>query len=175
MKLQKTEAGHQAFKQRSPDISARQRSAFILFDGQRLLDEVLVSTAGLGVTRADILDLVDKGFLQAPAEAAGMAAVSPPATAPGMAPGSTPQPSGVDAPAQASVAAPASSTPAERYQAAYPIAIRITAKLGLRGFKLNLSVEGASGYDDLVALVPAIAKACNPEDVRELRRALHIE
>lgn len=171
MKLQKTEAGHQAFKQRSPDISARQRSAFILFDGQRLLDEVLVSTAGLGVTRADILDLVDKGFLQAPAEAAGMAAFSPPAAAAGTAL----QPSGPDAPAEAPVAAPASSTPAERYQAAYPIAIRITSKLGLRGFKLNLSVEGASGYDDLVALVPAIAKACNPEDVRELRRALHIE
>lgn len=161
MRLQKTEAGHQAFKQRSPDISARQRSAFILFDGQRLLDEVLASTAGLGVTREDVLDLVAKGFLLAPPTGIPPASVAEPAPATG----AVAEPTTVAAPA---------ATPAELYQAAYPIAIRITSKLGLRGFKLNLSVEGAGGYDDLVALVPAIAKACSPEDVNELRRALHI-
>lgn len=163
MRLQKTEAGQQAFKQRSPEISARQRSAFILFDGQRLLDEVLASTAGLGVSRADVLDLLDKGFLLAPDGAAATAqAGGPPPLAHDSAPAAT-EPTRTTA------------TPSELYQAAYPIAIRITSKLGLRGFKLNLAVEGASGYDDLVALVPAIAKATSAEDARELRRALQIE
>ena len=46
MKYSKTEAGQQAFKQRSPTISARQRSMFILFDGQRTAAEVLALISG---------------------------------------------------------------------------------------------------------------------------------
>ena len=50
MKYTKTELGQQAFKQRSTSITARQRSLFILFDGQKTADQVLAATAGLGAT-----------------------------------------------------------------------------------------------------------------------------
>ena len=49
MKYSKTEAGQQAFKQRSPLFSARQRSTFILFDGNKTLAQVLAAAAGMGV------------------------------------------------------------------------------------------------------------------------------
>ena len=162
MRYQKTEAGQLAFKQRSNALSARQRSAFLLFDGQRPLQEVLTATAGLGIQEADILDLVEKGFLQVPVAHAGTSAA--PAT-PSL---TTAQPAvgKTDAPA---------ATHAELYQKAWPIATRLTASLGLRGFRLNLQVEAARGYDDLVALTPAIEKAIGTDAARELKRALQIE
>ena len=59
----KTDVGQQAFKERSPLFSSRQRSAFILFDGVKTVDEVLSAVAALGVTPADIYHLVEHGFL----------------------------------------------------------------------------------------------------------------
>ena len=63
MKYIKTDVGQQAFKDRSPLFSSRQRSAFILFDGVKTLDEVMASVSALGVTPADIDHLVEQGFL----------------------------------------------------------------------------------------------------------------
>lgn len=40
MILVKTEAGQQVLKDRSVPLSPRQRTAFILFDGKRSVDEV---------------------------------------------------------------------------------------------------------------------------------------
>jgi hypothetical protein len=48
----------------------------------------------------------------------------------------------------------------------------LTASLGLRGFRLNLSVESASGYDDLLALFPKIQAAVGTEKAARLERAL---
>ena len=39
------------------------------------------------------------------------------------------------------------------------MATQLTAGMGLRGFRLNLAIEGASGYDDLLALLPKIQAA----------------
>lgn len=133
-------------------MSARQRAAFLLFDGQRPLEEVLSSTVGLGLTQADILDLVEKEFLQAPVAQAGTSA----------------------APATETTNTPSGESDVDRYKKAYPIAIRITAALGLRGFRLNLAVEGAGGYHDLVALLPAIAKSAPAAAVKELSQALGV-
>ncbi|MFM2254062.1 MAG: hypothetical protein RJB68_2399 [Pseudomonadota bacterium] len=63
-------------------------------------------------------------------------------------------------------------TPQERYSDAKPIATQITASLGLRGFMLNLSVESAAGFDDLLALLPKIQNAAGVKACRELERAL---
>lgn len=60
----------------------------------------------------------------------------------------------------------------ERYQAAYLIATEITGSLGLRGFRLNLSVESASGFDGLVALAPKIREAVGDARYERLRQAL---
>lgn len=161
MIYQKTEAGQTAFKTRSVELSSRQRSAFLLFDGKRTLAEVLKATSGLGITAPDIDDLVAKGLLapSAGSTAAAMADTVPAAMD--------------DASAPPAVEAPAGAlTPMQLYQQAYPVATRITAQLGLRGFRLNLAVEAASGYDDLVALLPKIAIAAGDKAAAELKRAL---
>ncbi len=143
MKYSKTEVGQLAFKERSPQLSAKQRSAFILFDGVKTLEQVLAATAGLGVTPADVDHMVQQGFIAAAQAAA---------------------PEGA--------AGGGERTPQQRYSDAYPLATKLTATLGLRGFKLNLAVEAASGYDDLLALLPKIQDAVGAQAAAELERAL---
>lgn len=145
MKYSKTEVGQQAFKERSPSLSARQRSAFILFDGAKTLDEVLAAT---GCTAADAEYLLAQGYIVAAQGGAAGAA---------------------DA---AGGAAPSGRNAQQRYAEAYPIATRLTASLGLRGFKLNLAVEAAGGYDDLLALLPRIQEAVGHEASAPLEQAL---
>jgi len=158
MILVKTEAGQLALKDRSVRLTPRQRSAFILFDGKRTADDVM--GAGLGVLRGDIDEMMVLGLLE-PLD------------------GAQPAP---DPAAPAAVAAPAAGvapqravdgrTSQERYQAAYLIATRLTSGLGLRGFRLNLQVEGTSSYEELAALAPKIRDAVGAEKAAELERAL---
>ncbi len=156
MLLVKTEAGQIAFKERSPLFSARQRSAFILFDGIKTVDRVLVATAGLGVSQADIDYLVSKELL-APAVVASASVKT----------GQTPE--RVTAPVD--VSATAIST-RDRYLLAKPLATKLAAGLGLRGFMLNLAVESASGVDELVALLPKLQDALGVQACREFENAL---
>jgi hypothetical protein len=142
MNYTKTEAGQLAFKQRSPLLSARQRSAFILFDGVKTREQVLAATAGLGVTQVDVDHMLQHGLLAAPQAA------------------TVPEP------------VVSSRTPQQRYADAYPIATRLTASLGLRGFKLNLAVEAAKGLDDLLALLPKIEEALGAQACQPLAQAL---
>jgi hypothetical protein len=158
MKYSKTEAGQQAFKARSALISARQRSLFILFDGVKSNEQVLAATAGLGITQDDIDHLVQQGFVVAAPGAAAPVASSPGEAGPGAA----------DAPTS-----PVSArSPQERYRDAMPIATKLTASLGLRGFRLNLAVEGASGFDDLLVLLPKIQAAVGAKSCVALEQAL---
>lgn len=143
----KTETGQQAFKDRSVALTPRQRSAFILFDGKRSTSDVLAATAGLGVTPEDIEHMVQLGLLVG-----------------------TP---GTSAPAAAAAPATTAATPQERYQRAYLIATQLTASLGLRGFRLNLAVEGATNYEELLAIAPKIREAVGPEKYRPLDQALN--
>lgn len=147
MILVKTEAGHQALKDRSIPLSPRQRSAFILFDGKRSVDDVLA--AGMGIVREDIDQMVGLGVL---------------------------------APVAGSAAAPVEAAPArgssgrsrqQRYKDAYPIATQLTGSLGLKGFRLNLQVEGTTSYEDLLALAPKIRAAVGPEKAAALDKALN--
>jgi len=156
MRYTKTETGQQAFKERSPIFSARQRAAFILFDGNKTLDQVLASTHGMGVTAADIEHMVVEGFLVAVAGQSSPPVVTQVVTA--GAPEAGPPPS--------------DRTPQQRYADAKPIATKLTAALGLRGFRLNLAVESAAGFDDLLALLPKIQEAVGPKLARELELAL---
>lgn len=151
---QKSQAGQEAFQKRSPDISAKQRPAFLLFDGKRKVGDVLAS--GLGITQADIDDLIAKGFLVSP-DAAGA----------------------VDAaPVAAALAAGGSLSIQDKqdlYKAAYPVAVRLSSQLGLRGFKLNLAVEAASGFDDLLKLLPELEKALGTDKTKVLKTLLKID
>jgi len=140
----KTAAGQQVLKDRSLPLTPRQRAALILVDGQRSLADVLRETAGAGVIPEDIERLLELNLIFVPPAAT----VLPPA------------------------APPDAATPQERYAAAYPIAAQLTAALGLRGFKLNLAVEAATCYEDLLRLSARIREAVGPERFAPLQAAL---
>ena len=150
MKFSKTEAGQLAFKTRSPQLSARQRSAFILFDGSKTNEQVLVATNGLGITQADIDHLVEQGFLVATATVSVAAASAELAQSPVQ--GLTKQ---------------------QRYMEAVRMATQLTASLGLRGFRLNLAVEATTGYDGLVAMLPKIKEAVGHTACQPLEHMLN--
>lgn len=156
MKLIKTETGQQAFKARSPLFSARQRTAFIMFDGNKTVDQVLAAAMSLGLSAEDVEHMVGHGML-APAagEAAPMDAVAAHLQA-----------------AQAALTAFNARSIQERYTEAMPIATKLTAGLGLRGFRLNLAVEAAGGYDELLMLLPRIQEAVGVKACEDLERAL---
>lgn len=157
----KTEVGLQVLKDRSISLTPRQRSAFIMFDGKRSLAEVLAATQAMGIVREDVDRLVELGLLQ---EVRGSAARSD----------EVPRPAPAEAgSAAASSASGSGRTPQQRYQDAYPIATRLTASLGLRGFRLNLAVEAASSYEQLLELAPRIGAAVGPEQYAALDQALN--
>jgi hypothetical protein len=170
----KTELGQSALQNRSLALTPRQRSAFILFDGKRDSEEVLTATAGLGVTPDDIRHLVSLGLLALQSTQSAPAA-SP--VAPAVAP-SAMQAAGVGTrqeSAQLSQTADGHPTLSAQahYSKAYPIATRLTAGLGLRGFRLNLAVEAAGDIDKLKELAPKIREAVGPEKFLELENALY--
>jgi len=164
MILVKTEAGQQVFKDRSMPLSPRQRTAFILFDGKRSVDEVLA--AGNGIAREEIDQMVDLGLLQSVAGAKAAALKAPEPSAAGKAPE-------VAKPKPAEPAPAAGRSKQQRYKDAYPIATQLTGALGLMGFRLNLQVEGTTSYEDLVALAPKIRAAVGAEKAAALDKALN--
>lgn len=161
MVLVKTPAGQEALKDRHGSLSSRQRSAFILFDGKRTTAEVLAATAAMGITQDDVQAMIAQGLL---APARGY--IAGPATSASAVADAT------DLGTVALSSDGSGRTPRERYQAAYPLATELTAGLGLRGFRLNLAVEGAAGFDDLAALAPKIRDAVGDAKFARLERAL---
>lgn len=155
MKYTKTEAGQLAFKQRSAEISPRQRSMFILFDGNKTGEQVLAATAGLGATQADIDALLALDFLA-------------------VVPGSDKAAKPVAAPAAAALAesSPSGRSEQERYLAGMKAATQITSALGLRGFRLNLAAEAAGNLKDLLELLPKIEATAGAEACKPLHAAL---
>ena len=170
MKYIKTELGQRAFKERAPAFSTRLRAAFILIDGKRTVQDVLRATAGLGISEPDIGQLLALGYV---AETMDLDTAAPKA-ATDTAPTAVSAVTAEEAPAgAASAASPAPSTlPQELYMRAYPIATQLTAGLGLRGFRLNLAVEQASGYQQLVELLPKIRTAVGAIKCQPLEEAL---
>lgn len=163
MILVKTQAGQEALKDRHGGLTPRQRSAFILFDGKRTLAQVLAATAAMGITIDDVQSMMDQALLTAAEGAVADAATrdrdaGPRSVLPVMQMDASEEGSG--------------RAPMERYQSAYPIATALTAALGLRGFRLNLAVEGATSYDDLAALAPKIREAVGDAKYNRLGQAL---
>lgn len=160
----KTELGQSALHDRSIALSPRQRSAFIMFDGKRTDADVLKATAGLGVTADDVAHMVTLGLL-APVASAVVTAPAP------LAASTEPAPLAAATAPSASGASTLSAQ--EHYSRAYPIATRLTAALGLRGFRLNLAVESAGDLAKLQELAPKIKEAVGPEKFKELEDALY--
>jgi len=140
---------------RSIALTPRQRSALILVDGKRTMGQWRSDAAAAGVSAEDVDKLFELGLVvDSAAQATAAQAV---ATA---------------AAAQA-VHDHKHRTAQERYSEAYPIATRLTAELGLRGFRLNLAVEGATNYEALAELAPKIREAVGPDKFQALGNALH--
>ena len=160
----KTALGTSAVKDRSTGLSPRQRSALIMFDGKRDAGEILRMTTGIGVTQSDVDHLVSLGLLASPNPAAALVLESEPSasTAPHAVPVFSVKANGM----------PTLSAQAH-YSMAYPIAIRLTAALGLRGFRLNLAVEAAGNLEKLKELAPRIKEAIGAEKFQELDDALN--
>ena len=151
MIYKKTALGQTALHNRSFELTPRQRSAFIMFDGKRDEDEVLITTSGLGVTPIDIIHLLSLGLLEPATAAEPSSSAVLPHTTDGRPPVSA----------------------QTRYLNAYPIATRLTAELGLRGFRLNLAIETAADLNMLRELAPQIRDAVGPEKFLELENALY--
>ena len=156
----KTELGQSAMHSRSVPLSPRQRAAFIMFDGKRDSAAVLQSMSVMGVTSEDIDHLVALNLL-APADL--QRAAPPQAQAVAVAPVTS---------SNVVDGRPTLSAQAH-YNMAYPIATRLTAALGLRGFMLNLAVEAAGDIDKLKELAPKIKDAVGAEKFQPLDDALN--
>ncbi|WP_027013946.1 hypothetical protein [Comamonas composti] len=166
MYFMKTPAGQQAFQQRHADLSPRLRSAFLLFNGERSLAQVLESVTGMGVTRDEIMGLVERAWL-APRDAQRDS---------GTPEGAEARPEQEKTQARPGRAGPLDAAQAaKRYASAYPLAVSLTGALGLKGFRLNLAVEAAVGYEQLAALAPRIRDAVSPELYAPLHKALFEE
>jgi hypothetical protein len=151
----KTDAGKNATTDRSIVLSQKQRSALILMNGERSLDDILKMVAGIGFTMADVGQMVELGLITE--------ATSRLSAAPNRAGMASAEPLGgfVDVDAAQS-----------RYKLAYPLATKLTAGLGLRGFRLNLAVEAAGSYSQLVQLFPKIQEATGAEKAKALEVVL---
>ena len=170
----KTALGQTAMQNRTFALTPRQRAAFIMFDGKRSEAEVMKATAGLGVTSEDVAHLLALALLApgttlqaapAPVVASPTPAAAPQAMAMAMA-------TQIPTPSQTIDGAPSVDAQAS-YSKAYPIATRLTAQLGLRGFLLNLAVEAAGDLDKLRELAPKIKEAVGAEKFQELGNALY--
>jgi hypothetical protein len=155
MLIAKTEAGQQVMKDRSVALTPRQRSTLILVDGKRTLEQLLAAMAAAGVTREDVDKLLELGLV---ADAA---------------PGQTATAAAAVQAAAAAVEHRRQRSPQERYAEAYLIATRLTASLGLRGFRLNLAVEAATSYEQLLEVAPRIREAVGTERYGPLDSALN--
>jgi hypothetical protein len=154
MRLTKTEAGKKAVSDRSITLSPRQRSALIIFNGERSLDDVLTMLVGLGFTKADADHMLSLGLLTE---------VSQGKTT------KTDVPIKISEPLGGFVEL---NDAQSRYKLAYPLATQLTASMGFRGFRLNLAVEAAGSYSQLVQLFPKIKEAAGAEKSLALENAL---
>ena len=59
----KTESGQAALLRHSLELTPRQRSAFIMFDGKRSVWDVLKATEGMGITEDDVSHMMAQGLL----------------------------------------------------------------------------------------------------------------
>jgi hypothetical protein len=158
MRYTKTDAGKQAIIDRSTSLSARQRSALIIVNGERSLEVLLKMVEGLGITLADIQHMESQGLIAKIQEETPVVVTNT----------SSAKNTAIDSNVQIGEAQ-------QRYSRAYPLATQITAKMGLRGFRLNLAVEAAGSYSQLIELFPKIRDAVGAEKAIDLEKALRGE
>ena len=197
--LKKTDKGLEALRVRDPALPVRMRPTFILFDGHKSIEQVmhlLPPSNGRLQVLDDIKALVQHGLLellrpQAPAQAHAQASevggwLTSPASEPiildetvtqvAAQPSATPAPKPLATERMAAArhaSAPVQvSDPNERYMQAYAVANQLVSELGLKGFRLQLAVEKAQGYQGLVALLPRMRELIDARKLRAVEKIL---
>ena len=147
MRLTKTDHGIQVLRDRSVALTARQRGALILCDARHPKARVLANAAAAGVSELDIQYLIQIGLVAEVRDEQEIAA--------------------------ARMAQEFRDRPTlERFRDAYPMAVKLSGSLGLRGFRINMAVEKASSYEDLCKVASTLKAAVKPEAFRPLERLL---
>ncbi len=144
MTVSKTVLGMQVMKDRSVSLSAQQRSALILCDGQRSADEIVKMTAAVGVSLQDIEDLValdlvtmnDISGSSLASESLGQNADS----------------------VQTLPTSAASGAEDADLAAALNAAITLCSSLGFKGFGLNMALTGVDNLEKLQKIAPDIRR-----------------
>lgn len=188
----KTERGRTALQNRSSMLAARHRPAFIMIDGRRSVEEVLKAAAGFGFTMVDVEQMLDLGLIEIAPDQTGarsdsslsqhpdssmlpsqVASSALPSASPASVPVGSLSVTLPPAGSTSSLDAAPSLDAQAHFLKAWPIATRLTANLGLRGFRLNLAVEFAADLTKLKELAPQIKDAVGSEKFRELEIALY--
>ena len=169
--LKKTDKGLEALRTRDPALPKHLRTAFILFDGNKSVGQVmslLPTTSPALLELEDIMRMVQAGWLELlkPSFAPRVPAPSAPVVATVRA---TPAATSVST---ASTPAAAITNHGERYLQAYALLGVLTGEMGLRGFRLQMSVEKAADYHGLVALLPKLRTAIEAKKLRPVEKIL---
>lgn len=194
--LKKTDKGLEALRARDPALPQRLRPAFIMFDGSKSIEQVMAllpASNGRLQVLEDIKLLVQQGLLELlrPAQASEvsgwLASPANPASEPHFledtaqaaveAPQATPAPQPLSREERQAASRHASapvqvSDPTERYMKAYAVASVLVSELGLRGFRLQLMLEKAQGYQGLVALLPRMRDLIDAKKLRAVEKIL---
>ena len=164
--LKKTDQGLEALRSRDPALPKRLRTAFILFDGNKNVAQVQQLLPGSpAIERDDLYSMLQAGWLE----------LLNPSMAPQVPARTTPSAATLAATAQkatASAQRPSIRNPAERYQQAYSLLTAMVGEMGFRGFKLQLAVEKADGYEGLLALLPRLQASFDAQKMRKIEKIL---
>lgn len=169
--LKKTDKGMEALRVRDPALPQRLRPAFIMFDGQKSIEQVMAllpSTGGQLQVLEDIKQLLQQGLL----ELLRPAGTSQPLTSASDIVDSLAAPVAAPAAAAPAPAAGSISNPGERYILAYAAASQLVSTLGLKGFRLQLQLEKAQGYEGLVATLPKLREVIDAKKLRPIEAIL---
>ncbi|MGE8493264.1 MULTISPECIES: hypothetical protein [unclassified Comamonas] len=179
--LKKTDKGMEALRARDPSLPHRMRPAFIMFDGQKSIEQVMAlapSAGGQLQVLEDIKQLLQQGLLELlrPSDAGQLPASASAIIDNLTDPATTPPPAAAAAPVAAQTAASnataAISNHSERYIKAYAAASQLVSGLGLKGFRLQLQLEKAQGYDGLVAVLPKLREVIDAKKLRPIEAIL---
>jgi hypothetical protein len=177
----KSDKGREEIKTRKYGLAPKVRPLLVLVDGKHSGQALVNKFSFMGLTEEVIEDLVQNGYVEGVAPAAGSVPVAPrPNAAPAANSPSAGSATSDDIPlaAQHQDAGDGILEPGEtQYQAVYNFYTHtIKSTIGLRGFVLQLKVEKCSAIEDFRALrapyLEAVFKAQGEEMARSLRSRL---
>lgn len=160
MTVSKTALGVQVMKDRSVPLSAQQRSALILCDGKRSVEEVVKMTSAVGVGLQDLEALANLGLIEIVTTASKPVIQTAAAPLQNSVP-STPTSLAVE-----------SATAEVDFSTALNAAITLCSNLGFKGFSLNMALTGVDSLEKLQKLAPEIRRVAGDVKYKPLHEQI---